>query len=254
MPVEFDTEQHYARLASAYNGNWAHSPEYVAWMSSQLSERLRVAPGERVADIGAGTGLFLGALGDTVTAEAPLVCVDPSPAMLGELPEDPRMVPVQATAEQVAAGEVRLPYASLDAVLVKEAIHHVVDVAATVRGLARLLAPGGRFLIVTLPPLLDYPLFPDALERFAKHQPEPAAIADDMHEAGLRVQLDYAQYQVRVDREHYLQLVARRWMSVLSTFSDDELARGLEHVRAAHPEQTLQFTDRFAFVCGTNSA
>jgi SAM-dependent methyltransferase len=251
--VEFETQEHYARLAGSYNGNWAHNPDYVAWMSEGIGDRLRVKPGERVADVGAGTGLFLRTLGSAVTADNPLVCIDPSGPMLAELPADPRLAPLQATAEQVASREVALPYAQLDAILIKEAIHHVSDVAATVRGLAGLLAPGGRFLIVTLPPLLDYPLFEAALKRFANHQPEPSAIAEHMTEAGLEVDLSYGHYPVQVDRDHYLELVGRRWMSVLSTFSDQELAAGLEEIRDRHPEPTLRFTDRFAFVSGVSS-
>jgi ubiquinone/menaquinone biosynthesis C-methylase UbiE len=248
--VEFETEEHYARLASNYDGNWAHSPEYVRWMSEGISTRLAVAPGERVVDVGAGTGLFLRSLGDAVTADNPVVCIDPSGPMLAQLPDDARLTPLQATAEQVAAGDVALPYEQVDAILVKEAIHHVRDVSGTVRGLARLLAPGGRFLVVTLPPLLDYPLFDAALERFAKHQPEPASIGDDMADAGLDVDVAYAEFPVRVQRDHYLELVGRQWMSVLSTFSAEEVAAGVEEIRRRHPEQTLEFTDRFAFVSG----
>jgi SAM-dependent methyltransferase len=253
MPVAFETEQHYAQVAVDYNGNWAHNPDYVTWMSDGIGTRLRVQPGEQVADIGSGTGLFLRSLGAAVTADNPLVCIDPSGPMLAELPDDPRLTPLQATAEQIAAGEAALPYRHLDAILIKEAIHHVSDISATVRGLADLLAPGGRFLVVTLPPLLDYPLFDAALERFAKHQPEPASIGEDMADAGLDVDVTNADFPVRVDREHYLGMVSRRWMSVLSTFSDDELALGLDEVRKRHPEQTLEFTDRFAFVTGVRT-
>lgn len=43
-------------------------------------------------------------------------------------------------------------------------------------------------------------------------------------------------------------------MSVLSTFDDDELERGIETIRAQHPGDVLRFTDRFAFVLGTRPA
>jgi 2-polyprenyl-3-methyl-5-hydroxy-6-metoxy-1,4-benzoquinol methylase len=91
--------------------------------------------------------------------------------MLEQLPPGDAFVPVRASAEEIVSGAVPLPLASLplDSIVVKEAIHHVVDQAAVLRGLAELLAPGGRILVVML-------------EVFAEHQPDPADIASALEE------------------------------------------------------------------------
>ena len=180
-----DLAEHYERLADRYDDTWSHSPDYVAWMNQRVFDRLRIGPGDRVADIGAGTGLFLRSLVKQVTGDNPIVCVDPSAAMLDRLPEDPRLIPVRASAEAVAAGEVELPHRRLDAIVIKETVHHFADVAATLAGLAGQLDSGGRLLVVSLPPRLEYPLFTAALDRFAEHQPEPEDIASAMRAAGL---------------------------------------------------------------------
>lgn len=243
-------EGHYAEIASSYNASWSNRSDYVIWMSTEIAKRLRISAGDRIADIGAGTGLFLRQLARWASADAPILCIDPSTEMLEHLPEDPRLRPIRGTAEGMSAGQVALPYEQFDAILMKEVIHHIRDVPGTLRGLAGLLAPGGRILVVTLPPLLDYPLFQAALDRFAAKQPEPESIAHAMQAAGLQTECTIEEVPIVADRDQYIDLVGNRWMSVLSTFTDEELAAGLDEMRERYPPGELQFVDRFAFVVG----
>jgi ubiquinone/menaquinone biosynthesis C-methylase UbiE len=250
-PVSDHIEGHYAQVASSYDSSWSNRAEYVSWMNTAIAKRLGISTGDRIADIGAGTGLFLSQLADGASVDEPILCIDPSAEMLEHLPEDPRLRPIRGTAEDVAAGQVMLPYEQLDAIVMKEVIHHVEDVRGTLRGLAGLLAPGGRILVVTLPPRLDYPLFQAALDRFAAKQPEPDGIAQAMQEAGLQTECLIEEASVAVDRDHFIDLVGNRWMSVLSTFTDEELTAGLDEMCERHVPGELQFVDRLAFVVGT---
>jgi len=243
-------DRHYAQIASSYDETWSNRSEYLDWMSTHITRRLQVSPGARIGDVGAGTGLFLSRLAECASAQAPILCIDPSAEMLERLPEDPRLRPIQGTAEDVAAGRVVLPYAQLDAILIKETIHHVTDLPGTMRGLAALLAPGGRILVVTLPPQLDYPLFQAALDRFASTQPEPETVADAMRSAGLEAECMDEEFPVTVDRDRYIDLVGNRWMSVLSTFTAEELTAGLDEMRRRYRQGQVRFVERFAFVLG----
>lgn len=167
----------------------------------------------------------------------------------------PRSVlPVQASAEDLATRRVTLPYAPLDAVWMKEAIHHVTDPAATVGGLASLLGPGGRFLVVMLPARIEYPLFAAALSRYESLQPDPTRIADHMAAAGLRTSLSIVEHQVRLPAERYLSMVRARYMSVLATFTEEEIEAGVQEIRARHPGPELVFPDRFVFILGSAAA
>jgi ubiquinone/menaquinone biosynthesis C-methylase UbiE len=249
--VAYDTAEHYKRAAEHYDDNWEHTAAYVQWMNEQIAGTLAVTAGARIADVGSGTGLFLKGLLPAVSPARPILCLDPSEAMLKHLPDDDRLRPVRASAEDVATGRVTLPYDKLDAILIKEAIHHVENIPETMRGLAGRLAPGGRILVISLPPRLDYPLFDAALERFAARQPEPADIARAMAGAGLSVEESLREFEATVDPEHYRDLVGNRWMSVLTTFSEAELAAGLEEMRRKHSGlRELRYVDRFAFVLG----
>jgi SAM-dependent methyltransferase len=170
--------------------------------------------------------------------------------MLDLLPDDPRLTPICATAEQIASGEVPMPVPTVDAFVFKEAIHHVKDIPGTLAGLADRLNPGGRILIVSLPPRLRYPLFEAALDRFAEGQPEENDLVKAMRDTGLKTDNTIEEFTVTIDRDHWLKLVRNQWMSVLSTFSQEEIATGVEEIRARYTESPISYQDRFVFVRG----
>jgi SAM-dependent methyltransferase len=245
------TQAHYQRLAARYNDNWAYNPAHITWMTSRILEHAAIAPGQTVADIGCGTGLYSRGL----AAASTVICADPSQAMLDQLPAEPALIPVLASAEDIAGHRVTLPAGRLDAIVIKEALHHVPADRrpAVLHGLAGLLPPGGRILIVMLPVRIDYPLFTAALERFATLQPDPADVAAILSATGLETEVTYDSYRLTVEKDRYLSMVRSRYMSLLSTFTDTELDRGITEIRDRHPGDHLEFTDQFAFIRGTRT-
>jgi ubiquinone/menaquinone biosynthesis C-methylase UbiE len=248
--VREETQAHYDRLAPVYDQNWAHSPDFLEWMSACILARLRVQSGDRVLDVGCGTGLYARRLAERAGS---VVCVDPSARMLEQIPDDPHLVTVRASAEDLVVGSPLLPRDRFEAILVKEAIHHVTDRATVIGQLAGLLAPGGRLLVVMLPTSIDYPLFQAAHDLFAELQPDPESIATAMRGTGLAVELSYDEFPLVFATERYLAMVRDRYMSLLSTFDDDEISAGVEEIRRRHPGERVEFKDRFAFVLGIAS-
>ncbi|MFF1675939.1 class I SAM-dependent methyltransferase [Streptomyces sp. NPDC058256] len=247
-----DVRGHYEELAAEYDEHWGYDSSYVPWMSGRIAEALRLGPTDRIADIGSGTGLFAREVARQLQPRHPLLCVDPSEAMLRRLGTPPPrdLTPVVASAEDIAEGRAHLPYERLDAIWLKESVHHVADPADTLRGLADQLASGGRMLVVMLPAAIQYPLFEAALARFEELQPDPAAIEGHLRAAGLEASLTHVEHELRIARDKYLGMVRARYMSLLSTFSDSEIEKGIEEMRVAHPEPVLVFPDRFAFILG----
>jgi ubiquinone/menaquinone biosynthesis C-methylase UbiE len=245
-----ETQGHYDRLAPVYDQNWAYSSDFLEWMSGCIFARLRVNSGDRVLDVGCGTGLYARRLAERTGS---VVCVDPSARMLAQLPDDPRMLAVQASAENLVSGSVLLPVDRFEAILVKEVIHHVTDRGAVIGGLARLLAPSGRLLVVMLPMSIEYPLFQAAHDRFRELQPDPQAIAAAMGDVGLAVELSYDDFPLVFSTERYVTMVRDRYLSLLSTFDDEEVAAGVEEIRRSYPGERVEFRDRFAFVLGIAS-
>jgi SAM-dependent methyltransferase len=133
-PVEPDERvRHGLSFGAAAAAYAEHRPGYaeaaVRWALAAAG------PAPRVLDLGAGTGKLtaaLAALGADVTA------VEPDPAMLAELR---RALPA-VRARPGRAEAIPLPDASVDAVLVGQAMHWF-DMSLAAPEIARVLAPGG---------------------------------------------------------------------------------------------------------------
>jgi ubiquinone/menaquinone biosynthesis C-methylase UbiE len=249
------TEQiagHYRRVAATYDELWAYDPDYVRQFSRAMIDALRLIPSDSIADIGCGTGLYTRALCEDLRPTRPVVCVDPTPAMLDQLPASRWLQPVLASAEDLASGHVGLPAAGpLDAVIMKESIHHVADRRRVLAGLTSMLSRHGRILVVMLPTTIGHPLFRAAHERFEELQPEPDSVAELLAEAGLRASVSYRTFHVTVDRARYVHMLESRYMSVLDEFSESELAEGIAQFRRAYRDDpVIRFDDHFAFVTG----
>jgi len=244
--------EHYERVAATYNDHWTYDPDYVRQLAHAMSDALRLTRSDAIADIGCGTGLYTRHIADDVRPTRPVLCVDPVSAMLDQLPRSPSLQPLHASAEDLASGRVALPDpAPLDAMIIKESIHHMTDRRGTLDGLVRLLSRHGRILVVMLPKAIHHPLFRAAHERFGELQPDPADIQEIVAAAGLRASVSQRTFHVAIERERYVRMLEARYMSVLGEFSDEELKEGIAQFRRSYRDTpVLRFEDHFAFVKG----
>lgn len=119
-------------------------------VARHVVERAQLHPGERVLDIGAGTGNAAGAaIGDGRT----VVGIDGAPGML-ELAR--RAVP-DATFEVMDFNALRFPDASFDVLISSHALHFSRDREATLREWLRVTGPGGRISLSGPGPLAVTP-------------------------------------------------------------------------------------------------
>jgi trans-aconitate methyltransferase len=247
------TVEHYERVAATYNEHWTYNPDYVRGFSAAITDALRLTRSDAIADIGCGTGLYTRQLYEDLRPTQPILCVDPVQAMLDQLPRNPGLRPLPASAEDLATGRVALPDdRPLDAIVLKESMHHMADRRGTFDGLVGLLSGHGRVLIIMLPTSIQHPLFAAAHERFQQLQPDPADIADMVAAVGLRSSVSYRTFHAAIERERYVHMLESRYMSVLGEFSEDELQAGIQQFRHAYRDDPLvRFDDHFAFVKGT---
>lgn len=114
------------------------------WYRRKALERAGLAPGDRVLDVGIGTGLVAREALRVMGGRGQLVGVDPSPGMMGQ---------VALPGVELVAGRAEAlprPDASADFLSMGYALRHISDVAAAFAEFHRVLRPGGRVLVLEI--------------------------------------------------------------------------------------------------------
>lgn len=183
--------------AAAYGQGWlplvlgpAYHPGGIE-LTMDLAERLELAPGRRVLDVGAGPGASARALARAFGVR--VVALDISEEAVCRAAAAPRpgegggiVTPVVADAERIPLAE-----ASVDAVLCECALSTFPDKAAALRGFRLVLRPGGRVGISDV--VIDPERLDPALRSFAARV---ACLADALPARGYRALLEEAGFRV----------------------------------------------------------
>jgi arsenite methyltransferase len=122
------------------------TPDVVAQRAAVL-ELLAATPGERIVDVGSGTGYLLASIAEAVGPSGAAYGVDPSSAMNALAVARTAGLPWVQVHESHA---LALPVDddSLDAAVSTQVYEYVPDVPAALAELRRVLRPGGRVLVL----------------------------------------------------------------------------------------------------------
>jgi ubiquinone/menaquinone biosynthesis C-methylase UbiE len=148
-----DARQLGTRAADAWIAT-LENPNRVAGLKiDEVVSRLRIRPGSTVADIGAGSGVFEGALSAAVTPNGTVYAVDIDQALLDHIAGRAKTLGLSNV--RVVLGKYAdpaLPVRNVDVALIYDVLHHIKDREAYLKNLAGYLAPGGRIAVVDFAP------------------------------------------------------------------------------------------------------
>jgi len=180
------------RFRSLVRGAWTR--QYLAMLErperdefqkpQQVLETLAFRPGERVADIGAGSGYFTIPAARAVGPEGVVWAIDIRQEMLDHIAGRLATEPLKNVRLMLVDPEdPQLPDGRVDTILMVDTLHYVKDRVAYARKLAEGLAPGGRVVIIDYrpKPWEERPWGPPP-----EQQVPIAAIDADMATAGLK--------------------------------------------------------------------
>lgn len=217
---------------------------------NELAALLKLKVGQRIADVGAGTGTYARAL---AARGAQVIAVEPSAVMQGQAEPHPGVRWVNGSAEQLP-----LPDGSVDAVIVVLSIQHFSDLPRSFTEMQRVCR-GGPIVVFTFDPWLHgdfwlYDYFPRLRQDARKFYPSSERVKDLLQGMGPRA-IDITEYALPSDTndkfaaagwarpELYLDARVRQNMSPFRSLPADELANGLSRLEAdlANGAWTTQF-------------
>jgi ubiquinone/menaquinone biosynthesis C-methylase UbiE len=233
-----------------------HAPHF-AHPARDLVDLLGVGQGDRVLDVGTGTGVAARAAADAAGAEGLVVGIDPSQGMLAEARREgggPRYV---------AATAIDLPFPdrTFGHVMANVVISHFRKYDTALFDMLRVLRPGGRLGVTNWAAGHDRDEFTaawrgiaeefagrrvltDAMQRavpWEERFSDPGRLKEALYDAGVReIQVERRNYRFEMTAEDYL---AGREIAAMGRFLKEMLGNSLwDRFR----ERTRQvFADRF---------
>ena len=121
----------------------------IAAQRDDLVVAIEVQPGDRLADIGAGTGLFLEPLAEEVGTDGRLYAVDIAAPFVGFLSQRAAKLGLtQVEPRLCSERSVDLPADSIDVAFVCDVYHHFEYPMSSLASIHDALSSGGRLVIV----------------------------------------------------------------------------------------------------------
>ena len=142
-----------AQLGSRPAQDWAITLESGQRLESleieEVVAAIGLAPGETVADIGAGTGIFSVPMARTVGAGGTVYSVEVDAGFLPIIEGKAREQGVTNIRTVLGEfGDPKLPVRDIDVAFFHDVLHHIEQRAAYIRALAAYMGPGGRIVVV----------------------------------------------------------------------------------------------------------
>lgn len=149
----------------------------------QVMAALAFRPGERVADVGAGSGYFARRVSKAVGMTGEVLAIDIAPEVLDYLEARARREGLaNVRIRRVSADDPQLPAGGVDTILMVDTLHYVKDRGTYAKKLRAGLAPGGRVVVIDFVPKPpeERPWGPPPEQRMSREEVDAA-----MAEAGL---------------------------------------------------------------------
>ncbi len=233
--MQGDNAEHYKRVSSCYDSMYSDN---LAAKVSIINRQLQFTSGDTVLDIGGGTAGMSQRLWKTHNLKAPVLCVDPSDAMLQIARGKLGVETIKATAEEFFVNYSDRKVFSK--ILMISCYHHFKDPGLVFEGVARLLSDDGVCLVTHA----EYePLLFSRLGKLLDI--DYSQIAKHAEANGLKAQITSDSEVREVTKESCFSFLRNRMFSILNEFTDSEIEEGIKELDQRYDGDTVQAAYEF---------
>ena len=220
------------------NKTWLSSKDYVKSFNNFLTKHIKLNSNSKILDIGCGRGKILGNLRSKLRLKQKPLGID----IIDHKDRDKRINFIKKSASVFFLKNKE----KFDLILIKQTIHliNIKEIKRLLNSLKRNLNQNGKILIFTLDTnkneLPTFDLMKKKLIKSLKRDKKIMKVISDLNLVKIKKKFIY---KVKISKRDYLDMIKKRYISILLTMSKKELSKGIKQINSKYA-QNLMFRDK----------
>jgi len=220
------------------NKTWLSSEDYINSFNKFLIKQVKLNSKSRILDIGCGRGKILGNLSSKLKLKLKPLGID----IIDHKDRDKRISFKKKSASIFFLKNKE----KFDLILIKQTIHliNIKEIKRLLKSLNKNLNQNGKILIFTLDTnkneLPTFDLMKKKLIKSLKRDKKIMKVISDLNLIKIKKKFIY---KVKISKKDYLDMIKKRYISILLTMSKKELSKGIEEINLKYAKN-LTFRDK----------
>jgi ubiquinone/menaquinone biosynthesis C-methylase UbiE len=220
------------------NKTWLSSEDYINSFNKFLIKQVKLNSKSRILDIGCGRGKILGNLSSKLKLKLKPLGID----IIDHKDRDKRVSFKKKSASIFFLKNKE----KFDLILIKQTIHliNIKEIKRLLKSLNKNLNQNGKILIFTLDTnkneLPTFDLMKKKLIKSLKRDKKIMKVISDLNLVKIKKKFIY---KVKISKKDYLDMIKKRYISILLTMSKKELSKGIEEINSKYTKN-LMFRDK----------
>ena len=220
------------------NKTWLSSKDYIKSFNKFLIKQVKLNSKSRILDIGCGRGKILGNLSSKLKLKFKPLGID----IIDHKDKDKRIRFKKKSASIFFIKNKE----KFDLILIKQTIHliNIKEIKKLLNSLKRNLNQNGKILIFTLDTnknqLPTFDLMKKKLIKSLNRDKKIMKVISDLNLVKIKKKFIY---KVRISKRDYLDMIKKRYISVLLTMREKELIKGIKQINSKYAKN-LMFRDK----------